>query len=139
MTKGFVDNLNAKFAKAPADPKERHRPVSKKTDLAAVFCYEYQRTINNDYTVRFKGLLFQITKQRNLPPTRTKLAVQKQLDDSIHLIYQDRELEFVEISKVAQSQPVVQERQKKSTAHTPPPDHPWRSKKRAKQLVGAPR
>lgn len=140
LTRGFVDNLNAKFAKAPADPKDRHRPVDKKTDLAAIFCYEYQRNINNDYTVRFKGRLFQVTKQRGLPPTRAKLVVQKRLDDSMHLIYQDRELEFVEISKVTQSQPAIeQERPKKSTAHTPPPDHPWRSKKRAKQLVGAPR
>ena len=137
---GFVDKLNSKFAVAPAEPKDRHRPVDKNTDLAAIFCYEYRRNINNDYTVRFKGRVFQIAKQSALPPTRAKLTVQKRLDDSIHLIYQDRELEFVEISKEAQPQPVIeQEMPKKSTAHMPTVDHPWRRQQWRKQLIGATR
>ena len=140
LASGFVDKLNSKFAVAPAEPKDRHRPVDKNTDLAAIFCYEYRRNINNDYTVRFKGRVFQIAKQSALPPTRAKLTVQKRLDDSIHLIYQDRELEFVEISKEAQPQPVIeQEMPKKSTAHMPAADHPWRRQQWRKQLIGATR
>ncbi|MDP1809309.1 MAG: hypothetical protein Q8L35_07235 [Actinomycetota bacterium] len=69
---------------------------------------------------------------------RAKLTVQKRLDGSFHLIYSDRELEFVEISKEAQSQPVVeQEKPKKSMARMPAPDHPWRHPKWGKQLIGA--
>lgn len=138
LRQGFVDNLNAKFAKAPVHPQDRHQSVGKKIDLAAVFSFEYRRTIGNDYTVRFEGRLFQIVKQRALPPAKGKLTVQKRLDGGIHLIYQNRELEFVEIAKQAQLQPVIdQEKQKKSTAHVPPPDHPWRSTKRVEQLIGA--
>lgn len=140
LASGFVDKLNSKFAIAPAEPKDRHRPVEKNTDLAAIFCYEYQRNINNDYTVRFKGRVFQIAKQSALPPTRAKLTVQKRLDDSIHLVYQDCELEFVEIFKETQSQPAIeQKRPTKSTAHMPPTDHPWRRQKFGKQLIGATR
>lgn len=138
LKKGFVDKLNAKFAKTPASPVNRHIGVGKKTDLAAVFSFEYPRTVDNDYTVRFEGRLFQITKQSALPPTKAKLTVQKRLDGSIHLIFQDRKLEFIEITKQAQPQPVIEEkRPRKSTAHTPPPDHPWRSQKRVEQLIGA--
>ena len=136
---GFVDNLNTKFAKAPADPKDRHRPLDKNTDLFSIFCYEYRRNINNDYTVRFDNHIFQIVRQSALPPAGVKLTVQKRLDGSIHLIYQNRELESVEIAKTAQEQTIAEtkEKPKKSTAHVPPPNHPWRSKKRAKQLIGA--
>lgn len=138
LRKGFVDKLNAKFAKTPASPVNRHLGVGKKTDLAAVMSFEYPRTIDNDYTVRFEGRLFQITKQSALPPAKGKLTLQKRLDGTIHLIFQDRKLEFVEIDKQAQPQPVIEEkRPRKSTAHTPPPDHPWRSKKRVEQLIGA--
>lgn len=138
LRQGFVDNLNTKFAKAPADPKDRHRPVEKKTDLAAVFSFEYVRSIGNDYTVRFEGQVFQITKQSALPPARAKLTVQKRLDGSFHLIYQNRELEFVESAKEAQAQPVIEEtRPKKSMARMPAADHPWRNQKWGKQLIGA--
>jgi hypothetical protein len=138
---GFIDKLNSKFAKAPADPKDRHRPLEKKTDLSAIFSFEHRRTIGNDYTVRFKGRIFQIVKQSALPPAKAKLVVQVRLDGSIHLIYCDRELEFVEIAKQDIKEPVVveEEKPKQSMARTPAPDHPWRHSKWGKQLVGAPR
>lgn len=135
---GFVDNLNTKFAKAPADTSDRHRPVGKKTDLLSVFCFEHQRTISNDFTIRIDNRVFQITKQSALPPVKTKITVQKRLDGGIHLIYQDRELEFVEITKQIQIELIAtkKEQPRKSTAHTPPPDHPWRRKSIVKPLIG---
>lgn len=138
LSSGFVDNLNAKFAIPPADPQDRHISVGKKTDLAAIFSFEYERTIGNDYTVRYDNHLFQITKQSALPPVRTKITVQKRLDGSIHLVHEDHELEFVEIAKETLADPVIEQKQpKKTTAHTPAANHPWRSTRRAKQLIGA--
>lgn len=138
---GFVDKLNTKFAKAPADPTDRHRPLDKKTDLASIFSFEHRRTIGNDYTVRFKTKVFQIVKQNALPPAKAKLTVQVRLDGSIHLIYCDRELEFVEIAKPDTKERVAvkEEKPKQSMARIPAPDHPWRHSKWGKQLVGAPR
>jgi len=137
---GFVDNINAKFAVSAADPQDRHQPLKKKTDLEAIFSFEYGRTIANDYTVRFDNRFFQITKQSALPAAGAKLTVQKRLDGSIHLIYKGRGVEFVEITREVQSQPVIDQRKpKKSTAHMPPADHPWRHANRPKQSVGATR
>lgn len=140
LTGGFVDDLNTRFAKAPANPANSHRPLGKKTDLSAVFSYEYERTIGNDYTVRFNSQVFQITKQQGLPPTRAKLTVQKRLDGSIHLIYQDRELEFVELAQRIHTDTLVLKPAKdnKRKPHIPAPDHPWR-RYRPKQPVGATR
>lgn len=138
LAAGFVDKLNAKFAIPPADPADYHQRIDKKTDLAAVFCFEHKRTIGNDFTVRFKGQRFQITKQSSLPPAGAKLMVQKRLDDSIHLIHQDRELEFVEISKEAESTPALaKDARVNNTPAIPAADHPWRRTWKKKSLVGA--
>ncbi len=139
LASGFVDGLNERFAKAPADPIDRHRPLGK-IDLAAVFSFEYQRTIGNDFTVRFEGRLFQITKQIPLPQPKEKLVVQVRLDSSVHLIYKTKALEFIEITKEApaESIPVIakEEKPKKSTANTPAANHPWRREWQKKPLVG---
>lgn len=138
LENGFVDKLNSKFTISPADPADRHRPINKKTDLANIFCFEFERRVENDFTLRFKGRRLQITKQTPLPPAKSKITAQQHLDGSIHLIYQDCELEFIEISQQIQTQEVVEEvKPKKSTAHIPPPEHPWRRGNRSKQLVGA--
>jgi len=138
LASGFVDNLNTKFAKAPADPKDRHRPVDKTMNLASIFSFEHQRTVGNDFTVRFNNRLFQLLRQNYLPQPKTKLTVKKRLDDSIHLIHQDRELKFVEITKEDQEESTIiaEQKPKKIRTYVPPPDHPWRGKQREKQLIG---
>ncbi|MDP1809237.1 MAG: hypothetical protein Q8L35_06850, partial [Actinomycetota bacterium] len=72
------------------------------------------------------------------PPTRAKLTVREHLDGAIHLVYENRELEFVERAKDAQPQSVIEQtRPKKSMARMPAADHPWRRQKWGKQLIGA--
>lgn len=139
LAQGFIDKLNAKFATFPADPANRHRPVGK-TKLQDVFCFEHKRTVNNDFTVRFDNRLFQIARQRAIPPAGSRITLQKRLDGSICLIYKDRELEFVEIPKPAKVELVAikEEKPGRSMTRIPSPDHPWRkSKRQVKQLVGA--
>lgn len=140
LTRGFIDKLNSKFAIAPANPKDYHRPVDKKTDLESIFSFEYERTVTNDFTVRFDNRVFQITKQTALPQARAKLLVQKRLDGSIHLIYQGQAVEFVETDKDIQDSRNVlpkQARPKKSIPNIPAADHPWRCKWSNKQLARA--
>lgn len=94
LKSGFVDDLNKKFATDLKKLNDRHRPVDEKTNLAAIFSCEEERSIANDFTVRYKSRLFQITKQADLPRVRDKLIVAEHLDGSIHLIHQDREPAF---------------------------------------------
>ena len=88
--------------------------------------------------MRFNNRLFQLLRQNYLPQPKTKLTVKKRLDGSIHLIHQDRELKFVEITKEDQEEPAIiaEQKPKKIRVYVPPPDHPWRSKQREKQLIG---
>lgn len=58
-----------------------------------------ERTVTNDYVVRYDNKYFQIIKKKgdSVYP-RVKVLVVKWLDESIHLLYKNQELEFKEIN-----------------------------------------
>lgn len=142
LTEGFVDDLNRKFATDLKKLDDRHRPLDKETNLAAVFSYEEERAIANDFTVRYKNRFFQIIKQANLPPVRGKLIVQERLDGSIHLIYQDRELLFEAVPKDKRAlktrKAEIGQNPQPTTKYIPPADHPWRRRWGKPSVAAAP-
>ena len=123
MLPAFNDKLNNKFAVSPADPADYHVPVPEGLNLEDVFCWDESRVLANDWTFRFETRLFQIQKQNNLPPAKTRIRVLKRMDGSIKVIYRDRPVSFKEIS----SRPVQKpKKHAKRKPWKPDPDHPWR-------------
>jgi transposase len=106
---GFLDDINKRFAVEPRNSTDLHRPLPQGLDLKRVFCFEEERVINNDWTVRYQGRVFQIKKgAKVLPPARKKVLVQEWLDGSIHLFYREQEVEHQEITdKLSMRQPAV--------------------------------
>ena len=95
LANGFIDNLNAKFAKAPLSGVDFHRPVPKEIDLADVFCFEEQRSVQNDWCIRFRNRHYQILEEnRPLPKPKDKILVRIRLDASLHLLYRGRPLAY---------------------------------------------
>lgn len=127
---GFVRQLNEKFAHAPARSRDRHRPLPKHLDLRDVFCYEYRRTLSNDWCIRYANRFFQIEKtNKPLPKPKDKIIVRIWLDGSIHLLYNAKRLAFHEID-VPPPKPVKAIPPPTPRApQKPRPNHPW--KKRA--------
>lgn len=99
---GFAESLNARFAVEPRSSADFHRPIPQGMDLRTVFCLEEQRTVGNDWVVRYKNRFFQIMSQASLPPARKKVLVQEYLDGTIHLVYRNREVHFMEINGLPQ-------------------------------------
>jgi hypothetical protein len=96
---GFLEDLNKRFAVEPRNSTDLHRPIPEGLDLRRVLCFEEERMINNDWTVRYQGRVFQVRKgARVLPPARKKVLVQEWLDGSIHLFYREPEVEHFEIT-----------------------------------------
>lgn len=120
----FNEKLNNKFALCPADPADYHIPVPEGISLEDIFCWEESRVLSNDWTFRFETRLFQIEKQSDLPPAKTRVKVLKRLDGSMKVVYRNRPVIFKEIP----SRP-VQEPKKitKRKPWKPAPDHPWRN------------
>jgi hypothetical protein len=59
--------MNQQFTRAPASKEDAHVPLLE-VHLTDILCFEYERTVSNDYTVRFENRLFQILKEnRNRP------------------------------------------------------------------------
>ena len=95
LRNGFSDDLNAKFARAPLDENDFHRPVPREVVLEDVFCIEEMRIVNNDWTVRYQNRWHQILeKNRPLPKPKQRVVVRTRLDGTLHLLYRGRPLEY---------------------------------------------
>ena len=126
---GFAESLNAKFAVEPRSSADFHRPMPQGMDLRSVFCLEEQRTVGNDWVVRYKNRFFQIEYQSNLPQARRKVMVQEHLDGTIHLVYRDREVLFIEINELPRKPSIPRQKQQipgLRKKYIPPANHPWR-------------
>ena len=126
----FSERLNDKFAVAPLSDADFHRPVPEGLDLREVFCFEENRTVSNDWVVRYSNRFLQIVRQSPLPPAKSRVLVREYLDGSLHLVYRGNEVTFTEIhqppecprtSTVKPSTPTLPKR-----PPIPSPDHPWR-------------
>lgn len=93
MQTGFIDNLNAKFAKPAQDPQEAHRPLSSAVDLFNIFSWEATRTLQQDFTLRFNNTWYQVTKTIPLAVRpKQKITVRTHLDGSLSFHYQNKPL-----------------------------------------------
>ena len=116
---GFNDSLNRKFIDKPADKQDFHRPVPKGLNLENVFCFEYTRTIGNDWTISYKNRSFQILKaNKPLPRPRQKILVREHLDRSITLWNGDKRLKYEEINKITISTRMLTKLASRTTSPT---------------------
>lgn len=128
----FTDKLNDKFASCPTHFDDRHRPLRRDEDLAAIFSFEETRSVANDFTVRYRGRIFQIERQRNLPRPPTRITVQRRLDETVHLICEGRELIFTELDNLPEREVKARTALERRT-YTPSPDHPWKRERWSKR------
>jgi hypothetical protein len=63
----YLPKINGKFSRAVADPADAHAPLGT-VDLKGILCFEHERTVINDYAVRFERCLFQILKTNRVLP-----------------------------------------------------------------------
>jgi Helix-turn-helix domain len=54
----FVADYNARFGKAPANPKDLHRPMSPRDQLDDEFTWQEERTLSQSLTLQYDKVLF---------------------------------------------------------------------------------
>jgi transposase len=126
----FIPKFNEKFAVTPAKDGDVHRPIQtvEKKKLNHLFSIHEIRRVNNDFTIQFKNNWYQLTE---IQPTTVRpkehVIMETWLDNSVHVILRDRELNYFLLLEKPQkrlAQPAI------LTSHPlmykPPPDHPWR-------------
>jgi transposase len=110
---------NSRFAHAE-EKQDIHRSA-KDIDLDAIFCFQTTRTVNNDFTVTLNTQFLQLLKgDTPLPPPRSKVTLKKYLDGSLHILWNNNELNFLPLDH----KPLTT----RKLPVKPKPNHPWRSK-----------
>jgi hypothetical protein len=89
----FLPWWNQALTVEPADASDAHRRLEKGQDLAAILSHMELRQVTNDYTVRYRGQLYQIDRQDvRVGMRKGMVQVQERLDGTIAVRFQDRYL-----------------------------------------------
>jgi transposase len=137
----FLPKYNGKFRKKPASKADVHRKLGRELKLSHILSEREERTVQNDYTIRWKTRTFQIEKPAYPGLRGGKVEVGVHLDGTWHLTFKGRELNWHEVNiftdastmrhttprggmegTVTSPKPLA----KPSKPWVPPPDHPWR-------------
>ncbi len=133
----YLPEHNRRFGRAAARPEDYHRRAPCAAELDKVFRLESERTISDDWVVRYDNRFFQLqARSRYYAPAEGKVLVCEGRDGSLVIEYRGRALRWQEIQPP--TTPTVQEAT--ASGHSgvtpaprvgrrkwvPPADHPWR-------------
>lgn len=129
----YIPAHNARFSVKPANATDAHRPLLKNHKLEEIFTLKTERTLYNDFTVRFNNNFFQIEKEQliRIRP-KSKVMVEIRLDGSTHIKFKDTYLKFIHIKKLpympfyAGRTKLRETLKEVAESYIPPKSHPWR-------------
>jgi hypothetical protein len=98
LNKNYLPKMNRKFSRPAAEQADAHVPLGN-AELKDIMCLEYERTVANDYVVRFEKHLFQIQKSnKTLPRPKDKVLIRVRLDGNLSIIWKDTKLLVKELT-----------------------------------------
>lgn len=129
----YIPDHNARCAVDPANRTDAHRPLLQSHRLEEILSLRTERTVFNDFTVRFQNRFFQILPDQPVRVRpKNKLLVEIRLDGSTHLRLKDQYLNFKPIAKRPYA-PFYEARKRRTAivkrpkSCKPGKHHPWRS------------
>ena len=132
----YIAKHNGKFAVAPASRANAHRSLLRTHKLDGILCVKLNRTLANDYTLRYKNRFFQVTggQEIRIRPGNVVTA-QERLDGSLRLRFKGTYLRYKAIEKRPYKGFFAASPSRLMKANGKPPgkgssipgkDHPWR-------------
>jgi transposase len=136
----YLPEHNRRFARPAAQAEDYHRRAPRAAELDRIFRLESERTISDDWVVRYDNQFFQLQPQsRHYAPAQGKVLVCEGRDRSIAIEYRGHALPWQQIPAPAQpsvpeGRPAGERGTARATPATqipkrkwvPPADHPWR-------------
>ena len=84
----YLKEHNKRFTKKPEQKGSAFIKIPKTIDLNKIFCFKYERTVNNDNTISFENRILQIgPSELRVSFAKCKVAVYEHIDGSISLGY----------------------------------------------------
>ena len=126
---------NQRFAQPPVSADDFHQLVPRGVRLDQVFRLAEQRTVSNDWVVRYDNRLLQLERQSGRPPARSTVWVYEAIDGLIEIRYRDRVMRWIEVLPQAHTEAVVPQISRVTPGRRaavqirpriPCADHPWR-------------
>jgi len=100
LEKKYLPKMNKKFSRPAAKPENAHVPLGD-VNLKDIMCMEFERTVANNYVIRFETRLFQILKsKKSLPRPKDKVLVRVRLDGSISVLWKNTILLVKELTNI---------------------------------------
>ena len=133
----YLPEHNRRFGRAAARPEDYHRRAPGAAELDRIFRLESERTISDDWVVRYDNRFFQLEPEsRNYAPARAKVWVCEGPDGRVGIEYRGRAVPWREIAapappRVAQTRPTPARSAAPAAPvakrkWVPAADHPWR-------------
>lgn len=135
LSQTYLAKYNQKFGVPPKTNTDVHRPVGKtKAELDAIFSFQEERVLCNDYTIHWRNRLFQVEKHQPyflLP--RTRVVVEERLNGRIKIKYKEKYLKMREIDQkkirktsLSNPLPLPKKPRRYNINSRPAADHPWK-------------
>jgi len=100
----FMEDYNRRFARAPMNPHDAHRPVHPNEDLAQIFTWQEERTITRNLVVHFRRLTFLIVPSpETLALAGRRVRLHESADGEVEIHYAGQLLPYTVLDK----QPLV--------------------------------
>jgi hypothetical protein len=124
----YLAHHNTRFAREPAEPQDYHRKPPAARELEQVFCLETERSISNDWVVRYENRYFQLERSSDYPPRQAKVTVCEWEDGRTEIRYKGKARPHHEIEAPEPKQVAIRgvDKPPKSSHWKPPKSHPWR-------------
>ena len=113
----YLAEHNRRFAGIPREVEDYHGKTPGKRELDVIFRLETERTIGNDWVLRYQGMLLQLKPQnRSYGPTRAKAIVCESEDGRIQVSYRDQAIAHELIQEREKRVQLATETERKQTA-----------------------
>jgi hypothetical protein len=125
----FIPEHNEKFAVLPRVDKNMHILLNKNTDIEAVLSIKEERTVCNDYTIRYKNNYYQLEKAQPISVSKgDKVTVETRVTGETYLKKKNQYLDFYLLPERPKKEidiclPAIT---RKQSDWKPPADHPWK-------------
>lgn len=89
----FLHKFNQKFAKAPLDPHNAHKPLLPTQNLDRVFCLKYTRQLSKNLTLQYNNVIYQVfADRREYALRKAKVTVLETKDGAVTIEHRGKPL-----------------------------------------------
>jgi transposase len=137
----YLPDHNQRFAREPAEPQDYHRKAPAARELEAVLCLETERSISNDWVVRYENRYFQLERTSDYPPRQAKVTVCEWEDGRIEIRYKGKARPHREIDPPRPAEPApirLVDKPPRPSRWKPAADHPWKASPMLRATASAP-